>query len=165
MSGTVDHHAGILSLWRDLSTGNHSLYRDFAAARNLHDVRMAKKAEDINRVLDALRAFYDRHQSALESPARWAAVSGVSYNALNEPLTGAKSPDIKISTLEALADGATRLLNRRVSIDEIVGRDAQIDELDNKRDELWARLTPFEKKKLIESLQFGIGVFRDGESQ
>jgi hypothetical protein len=92
------------------------------------DNRATAREEKTRRVL-ALRGFFKKNLDKLESPTRWSKASGVPFNSINEALT-VKEPDFQISTLEKLAIGASILLARFVSIDELIGR--EFKELSNK---------------------------------
>lgn len=115
---------------------------------------MATEKEERARRIANLRAFYEAHVTAgLKNPRVWAKASGVSYNALNEPISGAKVPNISIRTLERAADGATKLLNRLVTIDELIGRAAPVPEIDKKMDRLKSIMTPDQKQKAVDHLE------------
>jgi len=114
---------------------------------------MSTEAEELARRIAGLKAFYEANRDlGLKNPNVWTKESGVSYNSVNEALTGAKVPNIKIGTLENLADGASRLLGRPVTIDEIIGRDAPTPELDVMADKIFNRMTVEQKREAISLL-------------
>ncbi|AWJ88904.1 hypothetical protein Sp245p_03420 [Azospirillum baldaniorum] len=113
---------------------------------------MATDAEDQARRVAGLRSFFEANKDGLENPNVWSKASGVSYNSLNEPLSGAKTPNISIKTLERLADGATKLLKRPVTIDQLIGREAPVPELDEMADAIFGAMSPKQKAEAIKKL-------------
>lgn len=113
---------------------------------------MANDTEDQARRVAGLRAFYEANAKGLGNPLRWSKEAGVSYNSLNEPLSGAKTPNISIKTLEKLADGASKLLKRPVTIDELIGRSAPVPTLDEVADSIFLRMSPAKKAEAIRRL-------------
>lgn len=80
----------------------------------------------------ALIQFWEANKAGLKNVKRWAEASGVGYNTLYEFLNKRKNKNMLAATYEKLAEGASILLNRSVSLKELLmeENDSQMSERD-----------------------------------
>ncbi|MFD1627589.1 hypothetical protein ACFSBS_23350 [Azospirillum griseum] len=75
----------------------------------------------------ALTRFWEQNRSELKSIRQWAAASDLGYNTLNEFVRNKKNKNMLADTYEKLAFGASKLLQREVTIHELLNEDEKND--------------------------------------
>lgn len=68
----------------------------------------------------SLQRFFEENAGKLGSMNKWAIASGVAYNTINQILLDKRRRNIRSDTYEKLAQGASTLLGRPVSVIELM---------------------------------------------
>ena len=87
--------------------------------------------DERDRLRAALSAFYEANERlGLKSRNKWAVASGLSAGTINPVLNGTANKRMSPETYFKLAEGASKLLKRKVTVEELQGLPAPIPTVD-----------------------------------
>lgn len=126
-----------------LSSAPVALQRCRVPAQNPQNGTMNSSDAERERRRSALIQFWETNKAGLKNVKRWAEASEVGYNTLYEFIKRRKDKNMLAATYEKLAEGASLLLNRKVTLKELLMEEAepQISERDSRIERIATLIT------------------------
>lgn len=150
MNAVLDvDHGSIFALKHEHRQARTSCYCSIALEREIGETaRMIDASDSQERRRRALETFYIANKAALESVNNWALKSGVAERTLGQFLDGSRKKNMRADTYEKLAIGASVLIDRKVTVYELMGEETATNKVESEFSKKLQKLTPALKAQL-----------------
>lgn len=138
MHEVIGVHDATLHRNANFASANFALKCNRYLHRNAHNAHMTAEQKERDRLRGALVAFFEsaRQSGAIRSVNQWAKAAGLSPSTINPVLNGTANKRLEDETYFKLSVGASKLLGRDVSADELKGSTEEkaptLDELEER---------------------------------
>jgi transcriptional regulator with XRE-family HTH domain len=162
MHECVRVHAPTLHRNANFASAFFASKRKCSLHRNAHNDGMNAIQNERDRLQEALVNFYSaaKQAGAIKSVNVWAKASQVSASTINPVLNGTANKRLEDETYFKLADGASKLLGRPVSIEELKGEEPKtsaLTDLQRRALDALAKLPEDRQEEEIDKLEYLAG--------